>query len=180
VRTALKAKNKLGFIDGTLTKPAEKEGDNSKLQAWEMANSMTASWILNVIDPKLRTSVAYADTAKTMWETLKKRYAIASAPKIHQLKANIANCKQGGLSIVEFYSKITDLWIELGNYVKVPHCKCSGCKCGDANEIMQMYEEGKADQFFMGLNDDTYSQIRSQILTLNPLPSLNRIFNMVV
>ena len=122
-----------------------------------MLNSMIASWILNVIDLKLQTSVAYANMAKTMWETLKKRYAITSAPNIHQLKANIANCMQGGLSIVEFYSKIRDLWIELGNYVKVPHCKCSGCKCGAANEIMQMYEEEKAHQFFMGLNDDTYS-----------------------
>jgi len=32
----------------------------------------------------------------------------------------------------------------------------------------------------MGLNDDTYLQIRSQILTLDPLPSFDRIFNMVV
>jgi len=41
LRTALKAKNKLRFIKGTLFKPNPKEGeDDSELVAWEMANSM--------------------------------------------------------------------------------------------------------------------------------------------
>ena len=52
-----------------------------------MMNSMISSWILNIIDPKLRTSVAYAESAQAMWTNLKKRYAMANAPKIHQLKA---------------------------------------------------------------------------------------------
>lgn len=54
VRTPLRSKNKLGFIEGTLKKPILKEEDDPlELQAWEMANSMICSWILNVIDPKL-------------------------------------------------------------------------------------------------------------------------------
>ena len=120
------------------------------------------------------------DTAKLMWETLKKRYAVANIPKMHQLKASISNCKQGGLSVVEFYSKISDLWVELGNYEKVPYCTCKGCTCEAANKIVHMYKQEKAHQFLMGLNDDAYSSIRSQILTHDPLPSLDRIFNMVM
>jgi len=42
-----------------------------------------------------------------------------------------------------------------------------------------MVEEDKAHQFLMGLNDEVYSSIRSQILALDPLPSLDKIFNMV-
>ena len=38
-----------------------------------------------------------------MWENLRKRYAVANTPKIHQLKAEIAACQQGGLEVVEFY-----------------------------------------------------------------------------
>jgi len=54
VRTSLKSKNKLGFIEGTITKPTPKTGEDTiELQAWEMANSMVCSWILNVIEPKL-------------------------------------------------------------------------------------------------------------------------------
>jgi len=39
-----------------------------------------------------------------------------------------------------------------------------------------MYED-KAHQFLMGLGDYLYCTIRSQILTLDPLPPLDKIFN---
>ena len=99
-----------------------------------------------------------------MWEDLKKRYSVANLPKIHQLKAALANCKQGTLDIGEFYNKIVNLWNELNNHVKIPICTCKGCKCGAATKIIQMYEEDKSHQFLMGLNDEEFSQIRSQIL----------------
>ena len=53
VRTALKAKNKLGFIEGTLKKPDPNDENITELQTWEMINSMICSWILNVIEPQL-------------------------------------------------------------------------------------------------------------------------------
>jgi len=94
VRTALRSKNKLGFIEGTLTKPtSKKEEDCVKLNAWEIVNSMICSWIINVIDPKCHTSVTYTDTAREMWENLPKCYAMANAPKIHQLKTDLVSCK---------------------------------------------------------------------------------------
>lgn len=40
-------------------------------------------------------------------------------------------------------------------------------------------KEEKSHQFLMGLNDDVYLAIRSQILGLEPMPSLDKIFNMV-
>ena len=71
-----------------------------------MVNSMICSWIINVINPKLHTSIAYAETAYEMWKNLRKRYAVANTPKIHQLKTELAACKQGSLEVVEFYSKL--------------------------------------------------------------------------
>ena len=57
IRTTLKPKNKLGFIDVTLAKPTPREGeDQHELITWEMANSMICSWIVNVIDPKLHVA----------------------------------------------------------------------------------------------------------------------------
>jgi len=38
----------------------------SEFNAWEMVNSTICSWIINVIDPKLHASVAYAKTAYEM------------------------------------------------------------------------------------------------------------------
>jgi len=43
-----------------------------------------------------------------------------------------------------------------------------------------MYEEDRAHQFLMGLNDDVYYQLKSQILTQEPLTSLDKIFNLVM
>ena len=109
VRTALKAKNKLGCIDGTLLRSEDKDDEEfTEANAWDMANSMLCSWILNIIDPKLRMTMAYCDIAYGMWEDLKKCYSVANATKIHQLKVAIANCKQStNPDVGEFYSKLT-------------------------------------------------------------------------
>jgi len=107
VRNALKSKNKLGFIKGTLKKPTLKESDDpTEYYAREMVNLMICFWIIYVINPKLRTSIAYVETASVMWENLQKSYVVANTPKIHQRKTNIATCKQEGFDVVEFYSKL--------------------------------------------------------------------------
>jgi len=72
VRTALKEKNKLVFIYGTLTRPKPKEDEEFlEADAWDMTNFMLCSWLLNLIDPKLRMSIAYLDMAKIMWDDMK-------------------------------------------------------------------------------------------------------------
>ena len=48
------------------------------------------------------------------------------------------------------------------------------------NKIVQKYEQEKAHQFLMILNEHTYSSIWTQILTLDPLPLLDRISYMVI
>jgi len=88
---------------------------------------MLCSWLLNIIDPKVRLNVAYIGTAYAIWNDLKKRYSVANLPKIHQLKAAIANCKQGNLEVGDFNNKLNSLWNELMNHVKVPICTCKGC-----------------------------------------------------
>jgi len=132
-----------------------------------------------IIDRKLRTSVAYADMAKAMWEDLQKRYGVASAPKIYQLKAKLAKCRQGGMTVVEFYSKLRGIWSEPDNHIKIPTCRCKGCECNVSSKIMETYNVEKSYQFLRGLNDDLYSHIRGQILAVEPLPSLEKIFNII-
>jgi len=78
----------------------------------------------------------------------------------------------------DFYSKLKNLWNELTNLVTVPMCTCSSFKCGVSRKIIGIYEEDRASQFLMGLNDDLYSTLQSQILALDSLPPLDKIFNM--
>ena len=50
---------------------------------------------------------------------------------------------------------------------------------GEANnKIIGKYGEDQAHQFLIGLNDDLYSTLRSQISTLDLLLPLDKIFNM--
>jgi len=172
VPTALMAKNKLGFIDDSIAEPEDKSTVEGI--AWIVVNSMVTSWIMNVIDPKLHTSFAYAKSVGALWENIHKRYSIPNVPKIHQLKAQIASCKQNKQEVVEFFNRLVGLWNELGNYVKIPDCKC-----GAAAKIARFMEDDKAHQFFVGLDDDSFSTIQSQILALDSLPPLDKIFNVV-
>jgi len=44
IRTSLRSKNKLGFIDGTIQRPTMEEGKSLvEINAWEMVNSMIQS-----------------------------------------------------------------------------------------------------------------------------------------
>jgi len=45
---------------------------------------------------------------------------------------------------------------------------------------MRLYEEDKAHQFLMGLNDNEFSSVRSQLLAQDSLPPLDKIFNVVI
>jgi len=73
VRTLSKSKNKLGFIDGSITKSKRKVEDiTDEERAWEIVNSMIVSWIMNVIDPRLQKNIVYVEAAFKLWENIKK------------------------------------------------------------------------------------------------------------
>jgi len=76
--------------------------------------------------------------------------------------------------VAKFFSKLMGLWNEFGNYVKY-----SNCTCEVAEKFAKMDEHDKVHQFLIGLEDDGYSNLLSQILALDPLPSLDKIFSMV-
>jgi hypothetical protein len=72
------------------------------------------------------------------------------------------------------------MWDELSNYSHVPMCKCGGCTCGAATGLMKEREEEKTHQFLMGLDDSVFETVRSNILSMDSLPSLNKVYAMVI
>ena len=63
VRKSLIAKNKLGFIDGSLTISSPLVDSPSTVQAWVRAKNMVGNWIINSVSPKIQASIIYIDTA---------------------------------------------------------------------------------------------------------------------
>ncbi|XP_068491910.1 uncharacterized protein [Phaseolus vulgaris] len=92
VKISLRARRKWGFIDGTHIQPEDEAPD---LEDWWTVQSMIISWILNTIEPSLRSTVAYAETAHNFWEDIKERFSACGIgaqlekrreeEKVHQL-----------------------------------------------------------------------------------------------
>ncbi|XP_012830557.1 PREDICTED: uncharacterized protein LOC105951653 [Erythranthe guttata] len=177
MRNALRAKKKLGFVDGTLVKP---EDDSNEIEDWWMVNSMLVAWIFNTIEPSLRSTITYVETVKELWEDLRQRFSIGNGPRVHQLKADLAVCKQRGQTVVAYYGRLKMMWDELVNYDPIPTCRCNGCKYDISVTLERKREEERVHQFLMGLDDMVYGTVRSNILSMEPLPNMNRAYAMIV
>ena len=61
----------------------------------------------------------------------------------------------------------------------VPNCSCRPCTCGNVKAVASILSNNQLMQFLMGLNE-SFDGIRSQILLLDPLPSVNKVYSMVL
>ncbi|XP_074266641.1 uncharacterized protein LOC141589919 [Silene latifolia] len=91
-------------------------------------------------------------------------------PKLH---ASIAF--SGKLTIVEYYTKLKAVWDELASYSRVPTCTC-----GAGKEILKEKEEEKVHQFLMGLDDDVYGGLGTNLLMEEPIPTLSRVYGIML
>ncbi|XP_016487567.1 uncharacterized protein LOC107807658 [Nicotiana tabacum] len=106
MKNALRPKNKLGFVNGSITKP--KDG-TLEANSWETCNSMIISWIFNSLDKGLHSRIAYAETAREVWVDLEERFSQGMAPRIYQIKRDISMLVQDGQTVLAYYTKLKAL-----------------------------------------------------------------------
>ena len=82
MRIALSAKNKLGFIDGTI-KPLV--NTDARFAVWQRCNNMVLSWILHSLNPDIASSVLYCTNASMVWNNLKDRFSQSNDSRIYQI-----------------------------------------------------------------------------------------------
>ena len=104
-------KNKLGFIDGTLSSPLV--SSPSVVQAWIRCDNMVDTWLTNSVSPKLQASIIYEDTTLQIWNDLRNRFAQTNGPRVFNLQKEIAELHQGEVSITDFFSQLKVLWDQL-------------------------------------------------------------------
>ncbi|KAL0009567.1 hypothetical protein SO802_011069 [Lithocarpus litseifolius] len=179
MQMALIAKNKLGFIDGTLTLSSPMVKTPSTIQAWIRCNKMVASWILNSVSQEIATSIIYRDTALEIWNNLKERLSQRNGPRIFQLQKDIVGITQGQSSITSYFTQLKVLWDELRNVQPFPVCSCGSCTCNLGQKLSDLQHQDLVMQFLMGLNE-SYSQVRAQILLMDPLPSINEVYSFLI
>jgi len=104
MRKALLTKNKLGFIDGTLTLSSPLISSPSPMQAWIRCDNMVGTWLTNSVSSKLQASIIYEDTALEIWNDLKNRFAQTNGLRVFNLQKEIAKLHQGEMSITDFFT----------------------------------------------------------------------------
>jgi hypothetical protein len=169
---SLTAKNKMAFIDGSLPKPSPE--DEAIYHAWTRCNNMIIAWILNLISKEIASSIIYIITCADMWQDLKDRFSQGNGPRIFQLQQILATLSQENLYVSQYFTKIKSIWDELDNYDPIPTCTCGGIRY-----VHEKHNRDHVFQFFMGL-DDSFSQIRGQILLNDSLPPINKVFSLVI
>ncbi|XP_031374044.1 uncharacterized protein LOC116188699 [Punica granatum] len=100
--------------------------------------------------------------------------ALGNETRIYQLKAEIDNLKQEGMSVTKYYSRLKTLWDELDNYLEIPTCTCSATKLYTAQR-----EREKTHQFLMDLGSES-ATVRSNILSHEPPHSLNKVYALIL
>ncbi|KAF7839695.1 retrovirus-related Pol polyprotein from transposon TNT 1-94 [Senna tora] len=115
-----------------------------------------------------------------MWNHLKERFSITDGPRIQQLQSNLANCKQKGMTIVDYFGQLEQLWDKLSNYDPVPTCKCSDCTCNITSTLEKKREDERVHTFLLGLDDNLYGTVPSTVLAQDPPPGVNKVYSILV
>ncbi|KAH0637195.1 hypothetical protein KY290_037590 [Solanum tuberosum] len=80
---ALSAKNKIGFIDGTILRSTISP---VSLNSWSRCNYMVISWLLNSLSKEIAKSALYSRTAREIWERLEERFGQSNGPQLYHLQ----------------------------------------------------------------------------------------------
>lgn len=129
-------------------------------------------------ETRVYRSISNAPTAAKLWKNVNERYAQNNGPLIYQLEHEAIQLSQGSSSIAEYFNKMKKIWEELDSINAPPSCECKGCKCGINDKIQLREEKAKIIQFLMRLNEN-FENIRSQIMAMDPLPPINRAYNLM-
>ncbi|XP_013645251.1 uncharacterized protein LOC106349828 [Brassica napus] len=119
--------------------------------------------------------MTFTPDAYKMWNDVKRRFSIGNTVRVHQLRAELAGCKQESSSMLDYFGRLSSKWEELLNYKPLPACTCRA-----SAKISQDYEEEKVHMFLMGLDDARFGNVCTNIIGLDPLPDLNSVYQRVV
>ena len=128
------------------------------------------SWLLGCISQDLYKGQVFSIDAKSVWDELNETYNKQDGSVIYNLHHKIHTLTQSGMSLSEYYHEFNALWRQFDSLVDLPTCVCD-----TAPKLKQHSDLLRLMQFLMGL-DDSFSSVRSLILTTEPLPDVKSAF----
>ncbi|KAL2245802.1 uncharacterized protein LOC105178618 [Sesamum indicum] len=109
IKRALRAKMKLGFINGTSIKP---NIDDSFSEQWIRVDSMVTTWILKSISKDIVEAFMYTKSFRSLWLDLEQRYGECNGPQLYQLQRQICSMTQGSSSLSTYFTNMKHLWMK--------------------------------------------------------------------
>jgi len=177
MQRTLGAKNKLVFINGSVPKA---DFDDLNRDAWERCNNLIHSWLVNYVSPQISQTLVFHENAIDVWDELKKRFAKVDRIRIASLCSSINNLKQGSKSVLDYFTELKTLWEELNSHRPMPLYTCTHpCRCEAMRAARSHRLEDQVIQFLTGLND-TFNVVKSQVLLVDLLSSINKVYSLVV
>ncbi|VFQ84399.1 unnamed protein product [Cuscuta campestris] len=172
IRNALGGRGKSIFLSSVgITKPT----DEHELSAWCANHQIICSWIFNSVDESIQPSIVSHSIAYELWDDLRKRYSCSNGPRVYQLKSELNAKRQKGQSVVSYYNQFITLWNQLYGSSDLT----GGCRCEAAGVTRARIERDKTVDFLLGLDDEQFGNIRSQIIGTEPVPDLDRAYFLV-
>ena len=83
MKNFLKEKKMWGYVMGTTSKPTDLDDKDfvEKLEVWDVNNSKIITWINNSVEHSIGTQLAKYETAKEIWDHLKRLYTQSNFAK---------------------------------------------------------------------------------------------------
>lgn len=119
-------------------------------------------------------TLLYCPSAAAIWTNLRNQFAQQNGPKIYKLRKELSSVAQGDFSVHEYFTKHKAVWEEISYF----RLACN-CVCGGARDILEFIQHEEVLTFLIGLNEH-FSNVRSQILAMDPFPSIEKVFALVL
>ncbi|KAL9244246.1 hypothetical protein vseg_018043 [Gypsophila vaccaria] len=178
VLMALGLKNKEGFLTGKTMMP---DITSPKLIQWRRCDNMVRCWVLNTLSADIKEGFMTSKSAKLLWSDIFERYGQSNGPLLYQLKKELCNIEQDNSSVAEYFNKLKRHWDDIEELECIPECSCGvmdNCTCQILKKMLEIASKEKVMVFMMGLND-TYDTLRTNILSMDPIPTINKAYSIV-
>ncbi|KAF7826368.1 Cysteine-rich RLK (receptor-like protein kinase) 8 [Senna tora] len=140
---------------------------------------MAKSWLTSSISKEISESLIHCDSALALWKELEERFGTSCGPQLYHIQREMVTTEQGTDTVTKYWNRLHKWWDEWTRLSPSPRCHCGKCTCEVNKRLEEKESSSKLMQFLMGLSQ-SFDALRGQILNLDPMPAVNRAYNMAI
>ncbi|KAJ0034730.1 hypothetical protein Pint_25880 [Pistacia integerrima] len=141
---------------------------------------MVLSWLIHSLSSSITSSILWIDKAYDVWDDLQEWFSQVDIFRISDLQEEIYSFKQGDQSVTNYFTELKILWDELKNLRPLPTYTCATpCCCGVLTTFKNYHNSDYVIRFLIDLSDQ-FAVVRTQIMLIDPLPPINKVFSLVL